>query len=162
MNNPSWFKAPGSAHLRGDDLDGRHEAVSDDGHSQEHVHQGDEVDHGAGHLVPEARLLGLPHRQQDALGANRLLVALIRTAGGGAVPVRQRRRQRGGGRRGQRRPRVRLDARVDALRLRLAGGKQDGEEEEEEGRRTGEGKHGGAGSHKPREEEEEEEEDDGN
>ena len=66
--------------LRGDDLDRRHEAVRDDGHSQEHVDEGCEVNDGARHLVTHRGVLGVPHGQHHAIRAVIFAGAVARRA----------------------------------------------------------------------------------
>lgn len=48
------------------DFNGGHKAVSNDGHTQEHVDHGHKVDHSSGSFVAQRGIIRLPHRQQDA------------------------------------------------------------------------------------------------
>lgn len=77
-----------SSYLRCDDLYGCHEAVSNDGHSQEHVHEWQEVDHSSGHLVTDSGVFGVPDRQQDARLAHGHLITLIPNAGWCTIIIR--------------------------------------------------------------------------
>lgn len=58
------------SHLWGDNLYRCHEAISDDGHSQEHVHEWHKVDHGPCYLGTEPRLSRLPHGQENPWSAH--------------------------------------------------------------------------------------------
>ena len=66
-----------TAYLGGDDLDGGHEAVGDDGHAQEHVHQAQEVDGGPGELLAQRGVQGKPNGEDDS----RLTVCVSSTLG---------------------------------------------------------------------------------
>lgn len=49
-------------YLRGDNLNGSHEAVSDDRYPQEHVEQRQEVDDRTNHLLGQRRVVREPNR----------------------------------------------------------------------------------------------------
>lgn len=132
------------SHLWCDDLYGRHEAVCNDGHPQEHVHERDKVDHSSCHLVAEPGLVGLPDREEDAASTHRHLQAFVFLNGRIAFAISRRRREGGGEHGGWGRPQVWGAAGLAALGLGLAGRQreQEEEEEEEDGRRRGWQRHG--------------------
>lgn len=132
-------------YLRRDDLYGRHEAVSDDGDSHEHVHERHEVDHRSGDLVAEAGLVRLPDGQQDAGFAHRHLITLIFGGRPRKVSVGQGCREGGRECGGKDRLWNGVSAVVAELGLRLAGRQWDQykEEEEEGGCRRSKGRHVG-------------------
>lgn len=119
------------SHLRRDDLDRCHEAVGDDGHSQEHVHERHKVDHSSGNLVTDPRAVGLPDGQQDAGPAHRRLLTLLLSAQRSAIANGHGGRGGGGEHRGRDPSQVGVGAGLTALGLWLTR-RQLMEEEEEE------------------------------
>ena len=57
--------------LRSDDFNRCHEAISNDGHPEEHVYQGHKIDNDPGNLVSKGRVLRVPDWQDDTLLAVR-------------------------------------------------------------------------------------------
>lgn len=137
-----WFTC---FYLWGDDLYGRHEAVCNDGHSQEHVHERDKVDHSSGHLVTEPRLVGFPDGKQDALCAVADFSLTSVLLGRNIACIMRHGGLEGKGEHGGRdHPLVGAAARFAALRLRLTGRQwqEENEEEEEKGIWRGRERHG--------------------
>lgn len=74
-----------ATHLWRDDLDGCHESVSDDGHSQKHVHERGEIDDGPHDLLSETGIDRDPYGQDDSRSA--LDGVAARFLGSGSVAV---------------------------------------------------------------------------
>lgn len=74
-----------ATHLWRDDLDGCHESVSDDGHSQKHVHERDEIHDGPDDLLSETGIDRLPYGQDDSRPALHRFAAWFVQSGAVAV-----------------------------------------------------------------------------
>lgn len=75
----NWIFCLAIIYLWCNNLNWCHKAICDDWHTQEHVHQGDEIDDSTSNLVPKSRVIRLPHRQDDTWFTCHCLTTTIRT-----------------------------------------------------------------------------------